>query len=458
MKIKERALALFISLVMVLTLMPALAFAYDGWSAEAKNIAPVLEGGEAELEVVIHEIEEFGAYTFKWYKIPNSGTGTNIELGEDEYAKKITVTEPGIYRCVITDIDGRTYPVDFYVTSPYPDAGWTAQIQSISVSFTQNEDNQRFQFREDTDKTKIWRFDESDEEVEIDGYDYDFCNGDTITATLTDGTIKTVVAKEQTAGDYTWIKWYVLEDEDYLQGGYYAPSLEDDQYKTPWTPEGDNTFWVMFGGIEDEEGNLTAAESTPYKATIIPATPADDLEAAKTAAKAELTGINTSAYSGNEKTNVEKAIEDGIAAIEAAATIDAVNAAKITALNTINAQKTDAQKAAEANSNTTVNSQPSEIMDLPIVKISKPKAAKKKITVKWKKVSKKNLKKISGIQIQVSTDPNFSTILKTVPAGKKKTSKVIKGLQSKTTYYVRIRACAAGNHVSDWKSKSVKVK
>ena len=101
---------------------------------------------------------------------------------------------------------------------------------------------------------------------------------------------------------------------------------------------------------------------------------------------------------------------------------------------------------------------PAEIVDLPAVKISKPKAAKKKITVKWKKVSKKNLKKIEGIQIQVATDPGFTNIVKTATAGKKKTSKTIKGLSPKTKYYVRIRAYAAGNHVSAWKSKSVKVK
>ena len=99
-----------------------------------------------------------------------------------------------------------------------------------------------------------------------------------------------------------------------------------------------------------------------------------------------------------------------------------------------------------------------EIIDLPVVKISKPAAGKKKVTVKWKKVSKKNLKKIGGIQIQVATDPGFTNIVKTATVGKKKTSKTIKGLQSKTKYYVRIRAYAAGNHVSNWKAKSVKVK
>ena len=106
----------------------------------------------------------------------------------------------------------------------------------------------------------------------------------------------------------------------------------------------------------------------------------------------------------------------------------------------------------------TVPVAPTEIVDLPTVKISKPSAAKKKITVKWKKVSKKNLKKISGIQIQVATDPSFTNIVKTATAGKKKTSKTIKGLQPKTKYYVRIRAYAADNHVSAWKTKSVKVK
>ena len=108
--------------------------------------------------------------------------------------------------------------------------------------------------------------------------------------------------------------------------------------------------------------------------------------------------------------------------------------------------------------NPTTPTAPVEIIDLPAVKISKPKVAKKKITVKWKKVSKKNLKKISGIQIQVATDPGFTNIVKTATAGKKKTSKAIKGLQPKTKYYVRIRAYAAGDHYSVWKSKSAKVK
>ena len=120
----------------------------------------------------------------------------------------------------------------------------------------------------------------------------------------------------------------------------------------------------------------------------------------------------------------------------------------------------DDKAAADAASQPAVTppAAPVEIIDLPAVKISKPASAKKKLTVKWKKVSKKNLKKISGIQIQVATDPGFTNIVKTATAGKKKTSKKIGGLQPKTKYYVRIRAYGAANHYSVWKNKSGKTK
>ena len=102
-------------------------------------------------------------------------------------------------------------------------------------------------------------------------------------------------------------------------------------------------------------------------------------------------------------------------------------------------------------------SAPAEIIDLPAVKISKPKAAKKKVTVKWKKVSKKNQKKIQGIEVRV-VGPGYD---QTFPVGKKKTSKTVKGLKSKTKYTVSVRAYKwEGNtkHVSKWKSKKVKIK
>ncbi len=97
-------------------------------------------------------------------------------------------------------------------------------------------------------------------------------------------------------------------------------------------------------------------------------------------------------------------------------------------------------------------------VDLPAVTIVKPKAGKKKLTVKWKKISKKNLKKIKGIEINC-VGPGIN---KTFTAGSTKTSKAIKGLKSKKTYKVKVRAYTKKNgvkHVSKWsKVKKIKVK
>lgn len=106
---------------------------------------------------------------------------------------------------------------------------------------------------------------------------------------------------------------------------------------------------------------------------------------------------------------------------------------------------------------TVTPSAPAEIQDLPAVRISKPKAGKKKVTVKWKKPKKNVLKQIQGIEIRV-TGPGVD---KTTTAGKKKTSKKIGGLKSKKKYTVQIRAYkndGGVKHVSAWKSKTVKVK
>lgn len=106
--------------------------------------------------------------------------------------------------------------------------------------------------------------------------------------------------------------------------------------------------------------------------------------------------------------------------------------------------------------------QPAEIRDLPSVKISKPKAEKKKTTIKWKKISKKNLKKIRKVEIQYSPDKYFKTGVVKKYANAKKTSYKLKGLKKGKKYYVRIRAYTASGsaiHVSGWsKTKSVKAK
>lgn len=91
-------------------------------------------------------------------------------------------------------------------------------------------------------------------------------------------------------------------------------------------------------------------------------------------------------------------------------------------------------------------------------KISKAKAAKKKITVTWKKV-KKN---ITGYQIQYSTSSDFKKAKTVTVKGAKKTSKTISKLKSKKKYYVRVRTYKTVNgtkYYSEWsKAKKVKVK
>ena len=91
-------------------------------------------------------------------------------------------------------------------------------------------------------------------------------------------------------------------------------------------------------------------------------------------------------------------------------------------------------------------------------KIKKVKAAKKAVSVEWKKVSG-----VKGYQIQVATDKKFKKNKKTVTVKKQKTTKVtIKKLKAKKKYYVRIRTykTVKGKKIySSWsKVKKVKTK
>ena len=93
---------------------------------------------------------------------------------------------------------------------------------------------------------------------------------------------------------------------------------------------------------------------------------------------------------------------------------------------------------------------------LPKLTIRKPYRAKKAVTARWKKLSKKNKKKVQGIEIQIKGQGTD----KIVKAGKGKASKKIKNLKKKKTYKVRVRTYKmVGNvkHVSKW-SKFRKVK
>lgn len=86
------------------------------------------------------------------------------------------------------------------------------------------------------------------------------------------------------------------------------------------------------------------------------------------------------------------------------------------------------------------------------------KKGKKKMTVKWAKPNKKYKTQMSGYQIQYSLYSNFRSAKTVSGGGYKKTSKAIKGLQSKKKYYVRIRTYK-GSCYSSWSgAKSVVIK
>ncbi|WP_081667776.1 fibronectin type III domain-containing protein [Butyrivibrio sp. WCD2001] len=92
--------------------------------------------------------------------------------------------------------------------------------------------------------------------------------------------------------------------------------------------------------------------------------------------------------------------------------------------------------------------------------LSKLKAGKKSITITWKKNDEKGIK---GYEIQYSTNKKFNEDSKKVTINKNKTtSKTIKKLEPKKTYYVRIRSFkkSGGEKIySKWsKTKSIKVK
>lgn len=81
----------------------------------------------------------------------------------------------------------------------------------------------------------------------------------------------------------------------------------------------------------------------------------------------------------------------------------------------------------------------------PLVKsINAPKQGKKQLTVCWKAMDKSQQKKyktaITGYQVRVSTNKQFTDAKYASIKGIDKTQKVVKGLKKKTTYYVQYRS------------------
>ena len=91
--------------------------------------------------------------------------------------------------------------------------------------------------------------------------------------------------------------------------------------------------------------------------------------------------------------------------------------------------------------------------------IKKPVAAKKAVTVKWKKANKQ----VTGYQVMVATKKAFiKNVKKAFVTKKKTTSKKMTGLKANKKYYVRVRTYKTVNGVkmySAWSAvKTVKTK
>ena len=100
--------------------------------------------------------------------------------------------------------------------------------------------------------------------------------------------------------------------------------------------------------------------------------------------------------------------------------------------------------------------EPPEILSAKVAGV-KAKAKKRKVTVSWKKPSSNDVRRygITNIEIQVSTDKDFTAIYKSKKLGKTKKTWTFKG-KKKKTYYVRVRYLGEEG-VSRW-SKTAKVR
>ena len=143
---------------------------------------------------------------------------------------------------------------------------------------------------------------------------------------------------------------------------------------------------------------------------------------------------NTPGYGVMNPTSTVSVIDDNTSSSEATT--------EATQPSTEQAQPSTEQVQPGPQEQITINRIPSKIVT---------KVKKNKVTITWKKINKKHRKLlalINGIQIQYSTDPAFEQNVINKTVGKNKTKRVLK-LQSKTTYYIRLRYVGATG-VSNW--------
>lgn len=187
--------------------------------------------------------------------------------------------------------------------------------------------------------------------------------------------------------------------------------------------------------------------------------------------------FSPSAYSGDEKAAIEKILADAEKEINAALTVDKVKEIQASADKAAAKIKTDATKKAEkdaadkeaaakeaaakdaaAKEAAAKDAEDKKAFEAVKTSAKKPKAAKKSFTAKWSVV-----KGAEGYEVKYGLNKKVSKKAKTKVVKKAAAKSVkIKGLKTKKTYYVKVRAYKTINKVkvySKWSAvKKVKTK
>lgn len=396
MNIKERALSLLLSLVMVLTFMPALAFAEGEEPADADGIPSVEETTEA-IEEVLEE--------------PADNVSVEAPEGELVEAPLEPNSEPAA---------GEVTKVELILTK----TSYT-ELEMLDYEWYDGEDYGYYIEYTTGDKIRVYTSDTEYTDYTYSEADSDPNNGDFI---FKNGNESKLL--------YRLNYW----DTERIAAGSYEFYAFDE------TDEEGITTTITITASDEDEVALVSAKNDAWFAVY--AAIDEKYSLCRAAQQNELDAIWDSAWDS----------------IWNATSVAEVNTVLASLKAKIGAVKTDAQLKAEEAVAAAEAARQGTPGSLPGVKASKPKAAKKAITVKWKKLKKKQLKSgVSNIEVWVCSDGAFangSTIERVV--GKKKSSLKIKGLQKGVTYYVKVRAITysgGAKIVGPWSAvKTVKVK
>lgn len=488
MKIKERALAILLSMVMVLTFMPALAFAEGEKPAETdgtlKAEEPVSDVSEGDIEV-----KEDSA------RVESENTDSSLEEPEFEPItanRQNAVTDEPI-SVSYNGTPKKIYHIDFdsnsdeeygWVGRYYdlePSAGDTITVnydENTSIVYTAVVDDEGFiyYFENDEENDSV-RFDYSygwDEDIDdykeslkvvhghigdggvwVEDWQYqldvpevpvvDEVSGiafEPSSITLEASDIYCEYSEEDEAGNpVVWFKGYDLDRRFIDDDGTLSPFVPGDKFIVRLSDGSSKvfTYKLYTDSYIDEDGNQQESTGYGFVSDDKIAIPRYDIGYTINNGWELNLGTNAVGFTWN----------------------DGVDHSYSATLNVVvdSAEQRAARAAAVAEAARQGVYDPS----LPKVKASKPKASKKAFTAKWKKLKKKQLKSgATNIEVWACADGAFaagSTIERVV--GKKKASTKIKGM-AKGTYFVKVRAIkyvGGVKYVGPWSAvKKVKVK